>query len=166
MKSYALTVSESPRERRSPALQRAVGSRIVITQTFPIKSNSNLIAHWLLFTSFNRGPIDKPSIPSSAPSIVHDIENRLPQENKCWEQRVGQPVKDRLLSPLSLLSLPPIDRSAKINQLPQILIPSFLLHKANLLPYFIAMKKSSPIIRNFKFSSKSWKFEISPPSSK
>lgn len=45
MKScHALTVSESPRERRSPALQRAVGSRIVIPRTFLIKSNSNLIA--------------------------------------------------------------------------------------------------------------------------
>lgn len=38
-------------------LQRAAGSRIAIPETFLIKSNSNLIARWLLFASFNRGPL-------------------------------------------------------------------------------------------------------------
>lgn len=102
MKScHALTVSESPRERRSPALQRAVGSRIVIPRTFLIKSNSNLIARWLLLASLNRGPIDKPSIPSRVP-------HRYWKQVAATGQRVG-PVKDR-----SLLFF--TDRSTGINR--------------------------------------------------
>ena len=111
------------------ALQRASWDReSPIPQTFLIKSNSNLIAHWLLFASLNRGPIDKPSIPSRVPyRSCRDIENRLPQRNK--RLNITYFFSPLLLLLLLLLFLP-IDRPELINRP---IFPSLFYRDQNLI---------------------------------